>query len=239
MTYIDGDTVYGPGSLEAALRAAGGACAAVDAVMEGWAKAAFVATRPPGHHAESDRAMGFCLFNNVAVAALSCAGALGVAAGRGGGFRRASRQWHAGYFRERSGVVLCLHASVSLLSGHGPGDERGVAGNVVNVPLPPGSGSDDFRAAWERDHAGAGGFSPELLIISAGFDAHAADPLAQLRLREADFTWVTEALLAVADAHCPGRVVSLLEGGYDLEPRRLRGRACPRADAVVNFRARL
>jgi acetoin utilization deacetylase AcuC-like enzyme len=101
--------------------------------------------------------------------------------------------------------------------GTGRADETGIANNIVNAPLPPGAGSEAFRAAWaDKIIPALAGFRPELLIISAGFDAHAADPLAQLRLREADFTWITEALLAVADEYCPGRVVSLLEGGYDL-----------------------
>lgn len=216
-TTIDGDTVFSPGTLPAALRAAGGACAAVDAVMEGWAQAGFVAMRPPGHHAESDRAMGFCFFNNAAVAA-----------------RHAQARWglkkiaivdfdvHHGngtqqIFYRDPGVFYASTHQAPCFPGTGLEAEHGV-GNVLNLPLPPGTKGEEFRAAWEAKLLPAlHGFAPELLIISAGFDAHAADPMAQMRLREADFAWATQALLAVADEACPGRVVSLLEGGYDPE----------------------
>ncbi|MGE4480288.1 histone deacetylase family protein [Acidocella sp.] len=216
VTTIDGDTVFGPGTLEAALRAAGAAGAAVDAVMEGWAQAAFVAMRPPGHHAEADRAMGFCFFNNAAVAA-----------------RQAQLRWglkrvavvdfdvHHGngtqhIFARDAGVMYASSHQSPCFPGTGSQAETGV-GNVVNVPLPPGTNGEVFREAWHmavlpRLLA----FAPEVLIVSAGFDAHAADPMAQMRLREADFVWLTRELLAVADACCQGRVVSLLEGGYDL-----------------------
>jgi acetoin utilization deacetylase AcuC-like enzyme len=216
-TLIDGDTVYGPGTLEAALRAAGGAAAAVDAVMEGWAKAAFVAMRPPGHHAEADRAMGFCFFNNAAIAA-----------------RHAMNRWglkkvaivdfdvHHGngtqhIFASEPGVMYASSHQAPCFPGTGAVHERGV-GNIINLPLLPGSNGDEFRQLWDmaglpKLHA----FAPELVIISAGFDAHAADPLAQLRLREPDFAWITAELMAVADGSAQGRVVSLLEGGYDLD----------------------
>jgi acetoin utilization deacetylase AcuC-like enzyme len=215
---IDGDTLVSHGSLEAALRGAGGAMAAVDAVMEGWAKAAFVAMRPPGHHAERDRAMGFCLFNNAAVAAYH-------ARARWGLTRIAVLDFdvhHGNGTQDIFGPDKDLFYGSShqhpCYPGTGMAHERGVAGNVINMPLPPGSGGDAFREAWAYGIIPALElFKPELIIVSAGFDAHAADPLAQLRLHEPDFAWITEALLAVADAHCPGRVVSLLEGGYDLD----------------------
>ncbi|HTQ70020.1 MAG TPA: histone deacetylase family protein [Acidocella sp.] len=216
VTTIDGDTVFGPGSLEAALRAAGGACAAVDAVMEGWAQAAFVAMRPPGHHAESDRAMGFCFFNNAAVAARH--------AQRGWGLKRVAIvdfDVHHGngtqqIFAHDAGVMYASSHQAPCFPGTGAQAETGV-GNVVNVPLPPGTTGEAFREAWRTAILPRlAAFAPEILIISAGFDAHAADPMAQMRLKEADFTWLTRELLAVADASCPGRVVSLLEGGYDL-----------------------
>ena len=216
VTMIDGDTLYGPGSLEGALHAAGGACAAVDAVMEGWAKAAFVATRPPGHHAESDRAMGFCLFNNVAVAAYHARARWGLRRVAVADFDVHHGNGTQEIFENDPELFYASSHQFPCYPGTGRASERGVAGNVVNAPLPPGSGSAEFRAAWERMLPELAAFKPELLIISAGFDAHAADPLAQLRLREADFAWVTEALLGVADAQCPGRVVSVLEGGYDL-----------------------
>ncbi len=217
VTYIDADTIFGPGSLETALHGAGGACAAVDAVMEGRAEAAFVAMRPPGHHAESNRAMGFCLFNNAAIAAFHARARWGL--------RRIAVVDFDVHHGNGTQEIFSPDADLFYASSHQspcyPGTgrvaERGVADNIVNAPLPPGAGAKEFRRAWaERIIPALNGFRPELLIISAGFDAHAADPLAQLELHEPDFTWVTQELLAVADAHCPGRVVSLLEGGYDL-----------------------
>jgi acetoin utilization deacetylase AcuC-like enzyme len=218
LAYIDADTVLSPGSVTAALHAAGGAMAAVDAVMEGWAKAAFVAMRPPGHHAEANRPMGFCLFNNAAIAAFHARAKWGL--------RRIAVvdfDVHHGngtqdiFFNDRDLFYASSHQH-PCYPGTGLAHERGIAGNVVNTPLAPGSGSEPFRAAWADIIIPAlAAFQPELLIISAGFDAHAADPLAQLRLKEPDFAWVTEALMAVADAHCPGRIISLLEGGYDLD----------------------
>ena len=214
---LDGDTLMSEGSLAAALRGAGGAVMGVDAVMEGWARAAFVATRPPGHHAERNRAMGFCLFANAAIAA-----------------RHAQVRWRL----ERVAVVdFDVHhgngtqhlferdASLFYGSSHqypcypgtGAAHETGV-GNVVNVPLPPGSKGDVFRAAWEGTILPAlEAFAPSLLIVSAGFDAHKADPLAQLRLETSDFAWITNALMGVAERHCGERMVSILEGGYDLD----------------------
>jgi acetoin utilization deacetylase AcuC-like enzyme len=218
LEFIDADTVVSAGSLEAALRGAGGAMAAVDAVMEGWAKAAFVAMRPPGHHAEGDRAMGFCLFNNAAVAAFH-------ARARWGLTRVAVVDFdvHHGngtqdiFFNDRDLFYASSHQH-PCYPGTGFAHERGIAGNVVNMQLAPGSKGEDFREAWAYGILPAlEAFKPELLIISAGFDAHAADPLAQLRLSVADFSWITGELLALADRVCPGRVVSLLEGGYDLD----------------------
>jgi len=218
MVPIDADTFVSHGSVEAARRAAGGAMAAVDAVMEGWAKGAFVAMRPPGHHAEGDTAMGFCLFNNAAVAAFH-------ARSRWGLTRVAVVDFdvHHGngtqdiFFNDKDLFYASSHQH-PCYPGTGLPQERGIAGNVVNMQLAPGSGSNDFRDAWAYGIFPAlEAFGPELLIISAGFDAHAADPLAQLRLGVGDFTWVTGELLAIADKVCPGRVVSLLEGGYDLD----------------------
>ncbi len=216
-TDIDGDTRFSPGTREAALRAAGGACAAVDALFEGWAATAFVAMRPPGHHAERDRAMGFCFFNNAAVAA-----------------HHARQKWHINrvavadfdvhhgngtqdiFWHDANLFYASSHQS-PCYPGTGAAHERGVASNICNVPLPPGGDGALFRAAWEAQILPAlTAFAPELLIISAGFDAHAADPLAQMRLREADFYWLTQQLTALAGKTCQGRVVSLLEGGYDL-----------------------
>jgi acetoin utilization deacetylase AcuC-like enzyme len=218
MQAIDADTVVSHGSVEAARRAAGAACAAVDAVMEGWANAAFVAMRPPGHHAEAGQAMGFCLFNNAAIAAYH-------ARARWGLKRIAVVDFdvHHGngtqdiFFNDPDLFYASSHQH-PCYPGTGLPHERGIAGNILNMQLAPGSRGEDFREAWAQGILPAlDEFKPELLIISAGFDAHAADPLAQLRLTVADFTWITEELLALADRVCPGRVVSLLEGGYDLD----------------------
>jgi acetoin utilization deacetylase AcuC-like enzyme len=218
LVYIDGDTVFSPGSLEAALRGAGGACAAVDAVMEDWADSAFVAMRPPGHHAERDRAMGFCLFNNAAIAAYH-------ARARWGLTRIAVVDFdvHHGngtqdiFERDKDFFYASSHQS-PCYPGTGMVHETGIANNIINVPLAPGSGSDIFRAAWrDKILPALQNFKPEFIIISAGFDAHAADPLAQLRLHEPDFAWITNQLLGVADKTCQGRVISLLEGGYDID----------------------
>lgn len=216
-TVIDGDTVFGPGTLEAALRSAGGACAAVDAVFEGWAEAAFVAMRPPGHHAEHDRAMGFCFFNNAAVAALHARARWGITRVAVVDFDVHHGNGTQHMFSQDAGLFYASTHQAAIFPGTGQPTERGVANNIINVPLPQGSTGEVFRGAWETQIIPRlSAFAPELLIISAGFDAHAADPMAQLRLREADFVWITQALLEVADASCPKRVVSLLEGGYDL-----------------------
>ncbi|GLR65612.1 acetoin utilization protein [Acidocella aquatica] len=216
-TYIDGDTVFAPGTLEAALRAAGGAMAAVDAVMEGWANAAFVAMRPPGHHAERDRAMGFCFFNNAAVAAYHARARWGLRRIAVVDFDVHHGNGTQDIFGPDPELFYGSSHQYPCFPGTGMVREQGVAGNIMNVPLAPGSGGPEFRAAWEGGIIPAvASFRPELLIISAGFDAHVADPLAQLRLREADFAWVTRALMELSGTHCPGRVISLLEGGYDL-----------------------
>ncbi|OYV33889.1 MAG: acetoin utilization protein [Rhodospirillales bacterium 20-64-7] len=218
LTYIDGDTVYSPGSLEAGLRAAGGATAAVDAVMEGWARAAFVAMRPPGHHAERNRAMGFCLFNNAAVAAYHARARWGLRRVAVVDFDVHHGNGTQDIFWNDPALFYASSHQYPCYPGTGAAAERGIAGNIVNAPLEPGADGAAFRAAWEGGILPAlNAFQPELLIVSAGFDAHAADPLAQLRLREPDFAWITEALMAVAATHCRERLVSLLEGGYDLE----------------------
>ncbi|MGH7043196.1 MAG: histone deacetylase family protein [Acetobacteraceae bacterium] len=211
---LDADTVMSEGSAAAALRAAGGAIAAVDAVMDGWARTAFAAVRPPGHHAEPGRPMGFCLFNNVAIAALW-------ARSRWGAKRVAVVDFdvHHGngtqaIFGPDADLFYASSHQSPCYPGTGAARERGVAGNVVNAPLAPGAGGVAFRAAWSGTILPAlVAFAPELVIVSAGFDAHKADPLAELRLETADFAWVTEELLRVAG----GRLVSVLEGGYDLD----------------------
>lgn len=213
---LDGDTIMSAGSAEAALRAAGAGVAAVDAVLAGEVRRAFCAVRPPGHHAEPGKPMGFCLFANAVIAARHAQAVHGL-----GRVAVVDFDVHHG-----NGSQACVAADASILyasshqwplyPGTGAARERGV-GNVFNAPLPPGADGTAFRAAWAETLLPAiEAFAPELLVISAGFDAHAQDPLAQLRLREADFAWLTEQLCALAERHCGGHVVSLLEGGYDL-----------------------
>ena len=212
---LDGDTLVGPASYDAARRAAGGAVAAVEAVLAGWARAAFVATRPPGHHAEGEQAMGFCIFANAGVAALVARDRLGI--------ERIAVVDFDVHHGNGTAAILAGEPGMFYASSHqfpcypGTGGELSVRPDGCDVPLPPGTKSEAFRAAY-RDILlpAVDRFAPQLLIISAGFDAHKADPLAQLRLETADFTWVTNELLTIADRHAGGRVVSLLEGGYDL-----------------------
>ena len=215
---LDPDTVVSAGTRAALLRAAGGAVAAVDAVMEGWASAAFAAVRPPGHHAETERAMGFCLFNNAAVAARHARARWGLSRVAVVDFDVHHGNGTEDIFAPDPALFYGSSHQHPCYPGTGSPRERGVAGNVVNVQLPPGSGSEHFRTAWDHTILPAlAAWRPELLIVSAGFDAHRADPLAELRVETADFAWLTDRLLAVADEHAGGRMVSLLEGGYDLE----------------------
>jgi acetoin utilization deacetylase AcuC-like enzyme len=214
---LDADTLMSAGSAEAALRAAGGAAAAVDAVQEGWARAAFVAVRPPGHHAEPSAAMGFCLFNNVAVAAQHARDRWGLRRVAVVDFDVHHGNGTQAMFAADPGLFYASSHQHPCYPGTGHAHERGVAGNVVNAPLPPGTDGARFRRAWEAHILPAlDAFAPELLIVSAGFDAHRADPLADLQLEADDFAWLTCALAAVAARHCRGRIVAVLEGGYDL-----------------------
>ncbi|MBV9248168.1 MAG: histone deacetylase family protein [Acetobacteraceae bacterium] len=214
---LDPDTSMSAGSAEAALRAVGAAVAGVDAVMEGWARAAFAAVRPPGHHAEPSRPMGFCLFNSAAVAALHARMQWGVQRVAVVDFDVHHGNGTQAMFEADPDLFYASSHQSPCYPGTGKSWERGVANNIVNAPLRPGDGSIAFRQAWENvilpelDR-----FAPGLLIISAGFDAHKADPLAQLRLETADYAWITDQLVSFADVHCGGRVVSVLEGGYEL-----------------------
>ena len=220
---LDPDTIMGAGSMEAALRAAGGACAAVDAVMSGRADAAFAAVRPPGHHAEPDRAMGFCLFNNAAIAALHARARWGLKRVAVLDFDVHHGNGTQAVFAEDPDLFYASSHQSPCYPGTGRASERGVAGNIVNAPLPPGADGTAFRAAWSRVILPAlEEFAPELIIVSAGFDAHRADPLAELRVEADDYAWLTRELLRIADAHAPGadgkgHIVSVLEGGYDLD----------------------
>ena len=214
---LDGDTIMSHGSAEAALRAAGAAVAGVDAVCRGEVRRAFCATRPPGHHAEPGRPMGFCLFANAAIAARHAQAAHGVRRVAVVDFDVHHGNGTQACFEADADVFYASSHQFPCYPGTGAAHETGV-GNILNVPLPPGADGAAFRTAW-RDHLlpALDRFAPGLLVISAGFDAHARDPLAQLRVREADFAWLTTELCRVAERHCGGKVVSLLEGGYDLE----------------------
>ncbi|HEY6980530.1 histone deacetylase family protein [Reyranella sp.] len=219
LVMIDPDTAMSAGSAEAALHAAGAVVAGVDAVFDGSGiDTAFAAVRPPGHHATPDVPGGFCLFNNVAIGARHAQAQYGIA-------RVAILDFDVHHGQGTQAVVE-VDASLFYGSSHqyplypgtGSAREHGIDGNVVNVPLAPNSGSGEFRAGWsERILPRLDRFAPELLIVSAGFDAHKRDPLAQLRLETDDFRWITEQLMSIADRHGKGRVVSALEGGYDLE----------------------
>ena len=215
---LDADTAMSPGSFEAALRAVGGAKLAVDDVMAGKASNAFVATRPPGHHTETARPMGFCLFNNAAIAARYAQKTHGVERAAIVDFDVHHGNGSQDIFWSDKSVMYCSTHEMPLYPGTGAVGERGEFNTIVNAPLSAGDGGGAFKKAFEtailprlRE------FKPDIVIISAGFDAHTRDPLANLNLVEADYAWVTKKLMDVADASAKGRVVSLLEGGYDLQ----------------------
>jgi len=213
---IDADTILSPASGHAALRAAGAVVAAVDAVVAGEADNAFCAVRPPGHHAEPGRAMGFCLFNNVAIGALRAREVHGLARVAVIDFDVHHGNGTQARFADDPSLFYASTHQFPLYPGTGGAGETGV-GNIVNVPLRPLSGSHEFRLGVTRTILPAlDAFRPEMVLISAGFDAHRNDPLAQLLLEDADYTWVTERILEVAREHAGGRVVATLEGGYDL-----------------------
>jgi acetoin utilization deacetylase AcuC-like enzyme len=215
---IDADTTMSAGSGEAALRAAGAVIAAVDAVMAGQMDNAFCAVRPPGHHAERQRAMGFCLFNSIAIGALHARAVHGLKRVAVVDFDVHHGNGTQDIFFDDPGLFYASTHQFPLYPGTGLASERGVAGNIVNVPLPPGAGGTAFRSVFEEQILPALEiFEPQFTFISAGFDAHEADPLAALRLQVEDFEWATQQLCLLAKRVCGGRVVSALEGGYDLE----------------------
>jgi acetoin utilization deacetylase AcuC-like enzyme len=218
MVRLDADTSMSPGSFEAALRAVGGAIHAVDEVVTKKAANAFVATRPPGHHAETARPMGFCFFDNAAIAARYAQDHHGIARAAIVDFDVHHGNGSQEIFWADKTVMYCSTHQMPLFPGTGAIGESGEHNNVVNAPLRPGDGGEAFRAAFEnRILPRLRDFKPELIVISAGFDAHMRDPLANLNLVEADFVWATQKVMEVADQCADGRVVSLLEGGYDLE----------------------
>jgi acetoin utilization deacetylase AcuC-like enzyme len=214
---LDPDTTMGPHSLGAAMKAAGGAIDAVDAIFAGEASNAFVLARPPGHHAPPDRAMGFCLFNTAAIAARH-------ARVRHGATRIAVVDFdvhhgngtEAAFWHDENAFYASSH-EYPQYPGTGRVSDRGAFDNIVNAPLATGASGEEFRRVWgERLLPALDAFAPDIVVISAGFDAHRADPLGGLRLTEADFDWVTREILGLARRRCSGRVVSVLEGGYDL-----------------------
>jgi acetoin utilization deacetylase AcuC-like enzyme len=218
MVRLDADTSMSPGSFEAALRAIGGAIHAVDEVVAKRAANAFVATRPPGHHAETARPMGFCLFDNAAIAARYAQDRHGIARAAIVDFDVHHGNGSQEIFWADKTVMYCSTHQMPLFPGTGAVGESGDYDTVVNAPLRAGDGSEAFRAAFaDRILPRLRNFKPELIVISAGFDAHMRDPLANLNLVEADFAWATQKIMDVADQCAGGRVVSLLEGGYDLE----------------------
>jgi acetoin utilization deacetylase AcuC-like enzyme len=213
---LDADTVLSAASGRAALHAAGAVAAAVDAVVTGEATNAFCAVRPPGHHAEPARAMGFCLFNNAAIGALRARMAHGLERVAVVDFDVHHGNGTQAAFAEDASLFYASTHQYPLYPGTGAASETGV-GNIVNVPLRPMSGSAAFRRAFsERILPALDEFQPRLVIASAGFDAHRDDPLAQLMLDESDYVWVSEQLVELAWRHANGRLVSTLEGGYDL-----------------------
>jgi acetoin utilization deacetylase AcuC-like enzyme len=218
MIAIDADTTMSPGTYEAVMRGVGAAVQAVDEVMTGKVRNAFSAMRPPGHHAERSRAMGFCFYNNAAIAARHAQKAHGAE-------RAVIVDWdvHHGngsqdIFWSDASVMYCSTHQMPLYPGTGAVSERGDHDTIVNAPMSPGDGSDLFREAFGTAILPRiADFGPDLIVISAGFDAHWRDPLANLNLTEADFGWATVKLMEIAEKRCQGHIVSVLEGGYDLE----------------------
>ena len=215
---VDSDTIASPGTAEAILRGAGAVVLAVDMVLSGEAKNVFCAVRPPGHHATPTRAMGFCFFNNVAIGAQHARAKHGLRRVAVVDFDVHHGNGTQDAFSFNPELFYASTHQSPLYPGTGMREETGVAHNIVNAPLPPGAGGPEFRRALEREILPAlRQFRPELVIISAGFDAHKNDPLAQLRFDESDYAWATQQLCAVAKETAQSRVVSTLEGGYDLE----------------------
>jgi len=214
---LDPDTFLSAGSIDATLRGSGAACFAIDQVFSGKAKNAFCATRPPGHHADATIAMGFCLLNHAAVAARHAQAAHGLRRVAILDFDVHHGNGTQAIFEASPDVLYISSHQMPLYPGTGYPGETG-AGNILNLPLPPGAGSAEFRSAWSGYGLPAlERFSPDLIIISAGFDAHLLDPLGQLELQDEDYGWITTEICAIAKSSCGGMVISVLEGGYDLD----------------------
>jgi acetoin utilization deacetylase AcuC-like enzyme len=218
LIYLDGDTSMSPGTWEAVMRGVGGAVAATDAVMSGASDNAFVAMRPPGHHAESNKPMGFCFFDHAAIAARHAQRKYGIARAAVVDFDVHHGNGTQEIFWADPTLMYCSTHQMPLFPGTGATGERGEHDTIVNAPLAPGDGGAKFRAAFKNlILPQLQKFAPELIIISAGFDAHRRDPLANINLDAEDFGWVTRKLMDAADESAGGRVVSVLEGGYDLQ----------------------
>ena len=215
--WLDPDTVLSPASAEAGLRAAGAVVAAVDLVLGGEAKRAFCSVRPPGHHATATAPMGFCLFNSIAVGAAHALDKFGLSRIAIADFDVHHGNGTQAIFDLEPRVVFASSHQMPLYPDSGHVTERGI-NNIFNAPLPPGATSAQFREAWRtRLLPQLDAFRPQLVMISAGFDAHHLDPLAQVQLEAEDFDWITRELVVIADRHAGGRVVSSLEGGYDMQ----------------------
>jgi acetoin utilization deacetylase AcuC-like enzyme len=214
---IDADTWMSPGSLDAAFRGAGAVIKAVDMVLGGQSPNAFAAIRPPGHHAEKDTAMGFCLFGNAALAAKHALDFHGLSRVAVVDFDVHHGNGTQDLLWDEARALVITSQQMPLWPGTGRADETGAYDNVLNIPLPPDSNGAKMRFEYQKQaFPRLRAFKPELIIISAGFDAHRDDPLAQLNWETDDFAWITAELCALADELCGGRVVSILEGGYDL-----------------------
>jgi len=222
---IDPDTYLSSGSIDATLRATGGLCFAIDQILDAKALRAFCATRPPGHHSEPETAMGFCLLNHVAIGALHALERPGIRRVAIVDFDVHHGNGTQAVFENNPDVLFVSSHQLPLYPGTGKSDETG-CGNILNLPLAPGDGSRQFRKAWNQLGLPAvHNCEPDLILISAGFDAHQRDPLAQIELQDADYHWITRQICDLAMDSCKGRVASILEGGYDLRALATAGRA--------------
>lgn len=214
---IDGDTIMSTGSMQAARRATGATCQATEDVLAGKCDSAFCATRPPGHHATRGRAMGFCLFNHIAIAALHARRNLGLSRVALVDFDVHHGNGSQDILLGQDGILFISTHQSPLYPGSGDVDEN-VPGNILNVPFAAGTDGDSYRPVFEQQVLSAlDAFRPELILVSAGFDAHRHDPLASMALQEEDYQWLGNKLKGVARQHCEGRIVATLEGGYNLE----------------------
>jgi acetoin utilization deacetylase AcuC-like enzyme len=222
---IDPDTHLNNGSIDAALRASGGLCFAVDQLLSNKAQRAFCVVRPPGHHSEPEHAMGFCLLNHVAIGALHALENPAIKRVAIIDFDVHHGNGTQAIFEQNPDVMFVSSHQMPLYPGTGQIEETG-CGNILNLPLAAGDGSEAFRKSWSRLGLPAiHSFEPDLILISAGFDAHERDPLAQIELQDADYRWITEEICDLSNDSCNGRVASILEGGYDLQALASAGRA--------------